>query len=172
MKYVLIIFITVFFTACTSSSLELTKDLSSETKLLNSAKVWDKYKSKYKNSYSYTSDFVSYVGFGNETKIQVQNGKAISREYFEFNSKREKTYSYSEKISTLGLNKKGAKVKTIDALYKQCQNILDKKSENTNIYLGFDKKGLLSYCLYSAKNCVDDCSLGVKIKNIEFNVIK
>jgi hypothetical protein len=156
-------------TACASTQVNQ-HSLNKEVIQLNkSQKVWNTYKNKYNNSYNYFTNFVSWVGFGNETKLSIKNGKVIKKEYTSWNKLEEKNW-IEDKPSTLGKHKLGAKILLIDDLYKQCRNILLSTNKNTNhIYLSFDKKGLLHNCLYTPKNCADDCSNGIKIKEINFN---
>lgn len=143
----------------------LSSDIS---KLEKSKDIWLKFKSNSNNSYTYFINFVSWSGFGHETQIEVVNGTFNQRKYFSWNKTKENTWIENQK--DLGKHKEGSELKFIDDLYEECKNILEVKSKfSNNIYLGFDNKGLLNYCLYSSKNCADDCSNGIQIKEIKFS---
>jgi hypothetical protein len=160
-----LIYLVIFLFSFSSASLNsINTDIS---KLEESKEIWLNYKTKSNNSYIYFTNFISWSGFGHETEIEVKNGVFIQRKYTFWNRIEEDTWIENQK--DLGKHKQGGKLKFIDDLYEECKNILETKSRLTNyIYLDFDKKGLLSNCLYAHKNCADDCSNGIQIKEIKF----
>lgn len=167
MKLICLLCFALFFSSCSQSSINKGTSNISILELEKSKEIWSNYKKDSNNSYIYFTNFASWSGFGHETKITVKNGTFIKREYVSWNRKNEETWIETKK--ELGIHKLGAKLKFIDELYQDCKNILTSKDKSVNnIYLGFDKKGLLSYCLYAPKNCADDCSNGVRIKEIKF----
>jgi len=137
-------------------------------KLQQSYVVWQQHKKKHHDSYQYTKYFSSWVGFGEQTTITVKNNRIIGRQYLSWNDKQETTAQYSESSQQqLGKNKKGSSLATMNDLYDNCHHILTNKDPETNhLTLGFDEIGILKTCLYSPKNCADDCSQGVRIKKI------
>jgi hypothetical protein len=167
MKLISCILFIFLFLGCSQKQIDKSVLKSDIKKLEESKAIWYKYKSNSNNSYTYFINFVSWSGFGHETKINVENGIFTQREFTSWNTTEENTWIENEK--DLGKHKLGAKLKLIDDLYKECKNILKTKTKSiNNIYLSFDKKGLLSSCLYSPKNCADDCSNGIQIKEIKF----
>lgn len=138
-----------------------------------SLNTWNTLKTNKGNSYKYTIEFVSYIGFGNRTEIEVDNGKVISRKYEDFLTEgamiKPALTMYTETENELGLHTKGAPIKTIDELYETCIGEYLIVDANTN-YISFltNDVGILSDCGYSQKNCADDCFVGVSISNFEW----
>ncbi len=167
MKLIYLLCFILFFSSCSKSSINKKTSNIDVLKLQKSKEIWLNHKKDSNNSYTYFTNFVSWSGFGHETQITVKNGIFAKREYTSWNKLKENTWIETKK--DLGKHKAGAKLKLIDDLYIECKNILETKDKlSNNIYLGFDKKGLLSYCLYAPKNCADDCSNGIQIKEIKF----
>lgn len=167
MKLVYLVVFVFFLSSCSQNSISTPLLNTDILKLEKSEKIWLNYKRKSNNSYVYFINFISWSGFGYETQIKVKKGIFTQRKYTSWN--RTKENSWTENKKELGKHKTGAKLKLIDDLYEECKNILKTKTKSTNnIYLGFDEKGLLSNCLYAPKNCVDDCSNGIQIKEIKF----
>jgi hypothetical protein len=165
--YLLLFLFISSFTACSQNSVNKSVLNTNISNLEKSKETWIKHKTASSNSYSYFTNFVSWSGFGHETEIKIENGIFTQRRFTSWNRTDEDTWLENQK--NLGKHKVGAKLKLIDDLYKECKNILKTRSKLiNNIYLSFDKKGLLSTCLYSPKNCADDCSNGIQIKEIKF----
>ncbi|NOQ16488.1 MAG: hypothetical protein GQ581_05470 [Methyloprofundus sp.] len=159
------------------TSLEECQNMCGETinselqeKLAHSFSIWQQQKIKQGDSYQYSSKFVSWVGVGSETTITVNDGIIISRKYHAWDADKKETAQWAETNSKeLGKNKEGAALKTIDELYAQCRTILaTKDAESNHLYLGFDENGIIEHCLFTPKQCADDCSSGVRIKNLHF----
>lgn len=132
--------------------------------------VWSDYKSKNGNSYQYSTDFLSWVGFGSKTTIIVNDDSVVRRIYRSWDRDGNEISQWVESTSTkLGTNKEGAPLKIIEELYDECREmLLTKDSEKNSISLDFDKKGMIKNCLFSPKNCADDCSSGVRINSLSF----
>ncbi|APW65998.1 MULTISPECIES: hypothetical protein [Arcobacteraceae] len=162
MKFLLILFF-ILFSTLSSKSID-----NNSLKLKESKKVWLKYKKESNNTYTYYVNFVSWSGFGYETQIEVEKGIFVKRKFSLWNKTKEKTWI--EEKEELGTHKEGAALKLIDDLYNECSDILVNTNKNTNnIYLKLDENGLLKKCLFAPKNCSDDCSNGVEIKEINFS---
>lgn len=147
-------------------------DINSEylEKLDKSLSMWKHSKNKNGNSYQYSTDFSSWVGFGNETTIGVDNDIVVRREYHSWDSDGNQISQWNEYTpNKLGTNKDGAPLKIIEELYEDCHEILSKKDEEDNyIHLAFDENGIIKHCFFFPKNCADDCSSGVLIKDFSF----
>ncbi|WP_072680817.1 hypothetical protein [Arcobacter sp. LA11] len=168
-KSVLLAFITVFFVSCSAEKSEQ-MNLSNEIlDLEKSFLIWKEIKINNNSTYTFTSEFISWIGFGNRSKIYVKNDEIIKKEYSSWNSNGKILEKFTERKNNLGNSKKGIIPQKIDDLYEICKvTILRKDKKTNNIYIGYDKKKILKYCLYSPKNCADDCSKGVRIDRIEF----
>lgn len=141
----------------------------------NSLQTWNKIKTQHPN-YSYTTGFTSWVGYSNETTIKVQDGVVTARSFKEMQQQNQPGYAnvggnmYIEMGPNIGLNQKGAKPLTLDALYATCgadwlnQNVLDNR-----LYFKTDEQGLLKQCGYRDKRCADDCFKGVVIYSLELH---
>ncbi len=163
----LIIFLTVaILSACSSdeNNTELNKEL--EKSLL----IWDSEKSKNDGSYTYTTGFTSWVGFGYRGTIVVKNNEIVERHHVGFSAEDASNDSWREITpDTLGSHTYGAELKLIDELYIECERDVLRQDSSTNyIYLTFHPDGLLKQCSYSPKNCADDCSFGVRIDSVSF----
>jgi hypothetical protein len=136
-----------------------------------SHEAWENLKSNNGNSYRYTTEFNSWVGFGSKTIIEIQNGTVISREYEEFstNESNSSLLSYMETGSDLGSHTEGAPVATVDELYDSCISNYLFVDANTN-YINFQTNeiDLLKSCSYIPKNCADDCVVGIQLSNFEW----
>ena len=134
-------------------------------------KIWEKAKAESKGNYSYKVSFTSWVGFGNETIIVVENNKVTERRYRSFNRRRPvpaprpgglvppqpEGDSYLEKGAQLGKNKKGAPAKTLDELYEIALATAKKPlKEFERRYIRSDKQGLLVSCFIMDRRIADD----------------
>ncbi|MDG2212490.1 MAG: protease inhibitor I42 family protein [Verrucomicrobiota bacterium] len=134
-------------------------------------KAWEKAKTESKGNYSYKVSFTSWVGFGNETIIVVENNKVTERRYRSFNRRQPVPIprpggaappqpegdSYLEKGTQLGKNKKGAPSKTLDELYEIALATAKKPlKEFERRYIHSDKQGLLVSCYIMDHRIADD----------------
>jgi hypothetical protein len=149
----------------------LNKDLLHQ--LEKSFNNWKKIKINNERNYKYkySVKYLSWVGFGNKTTIYItKDNNVIKREYTSWNRDINNTVQWIEESSkSLGSHKDGADLQTIEQLYKKCSAILESKNKKDNhIYLTFDKNKIIKQCQFAPKNCVDDCSSGVNISELEF----
>lgn len=160
--------ILVFISCSKNNYLVSTKDDKFDT-LNSSYERWKKIKNKNNNTYSYSTEFISWVGFGSKSTFFIEDDIVVKKVYESWNDTRNITSNFIEKRDDIGKNIKGAKPKTIDELYNICKlEVLSKNIEYNYIYLSYDKNIILKVCTYSNKNCADDCSKGVRISDINF----
>ena len=138
-------------------------------KIQAAIKLWESIKTKCQGNYSYKVSFSSWVGFGHETTIVVENNKVTERHYRSFN-RRPKPVApgagvipppegehYLEKGLQLGKNKKGAPVKTLDELYQIALATAKKPLKQfERRFIRNDKQGLLVSCYIMDRRIADD----------------
>ena len=156
-----------------AKAMELAKKQAKEdtVKVEAAVKAWETAKAQCKGNYSYKVSFTSWVGFGNETVIVVENNKVTERRYRTFNRRRPAPAplpggaappqpegdSYLEKGAQLGKNKKGASIKTLDELYEIALATAKKPlKEFERRYIRSDKQGLLVSCFIMDRRIADD----------------
>lgn len=130
--------------------------------------IWEESKRTEGNSYQYTTNFMSWTGFGNETTITVEDGLVVKREHRSWGPDVNSSSQWQETLALgLGGHKEGAAIKTIDVLYEECRTLLlTKAAESHSVLLAFNNSGILQRCLFTPKNCADDCSTGIKIDQL------
>lgn len=168
-KYCLLAFVLILFTSCSAEKSNNLTIFDERNKLEKSFLIWKKNKLDNNSIYSFSSEFNSWVGFGNRSKIFVNNETVIKKEYISWNKNREIIEKFIETKDKVGNSTKGSIPHTIDELYEICRNdILKKDKVHNNIYISYDNNNILKNCLYSPKHCADDCSRGIRIQNIKF----
>jgi PKD repeat protein len=139
-----------------------------------SYKAWISFKNSSKNSYSYTTTFGSWVGFGVTIKVAVSNGKIVSRDYVKIQSRNDGTNkadtvkTWHEDAATINSHPNdAADALTIDDIYLKARTEWLKADAATNDII-FEAKnhGLISDCGYVLRNCADDCFRGISITAI------
>ncbi len=140
-------------------------------KVKEGIKAWEAAKAKSKGNYSYKIGFQSWVGFGHETTIVVKNNKVTERHYRTFNRRRPvapvrpggvappqpEGKSWVETGKSIGTNKRGAPVKTLDELYKIALETARKPLKQfERRYIRSDKQGLLVSCFIMDRRIADD----------------
>jgi hypothetical protein len=139
-----------------------------------SLNIWNDFKNKNGNSYSYTTTVGSWTGYGSTTEFKIEEGVIISRTYqrFKINGQdgtKEILESYNETGDGLGTHSKGASLLTIDDLYEACANkylMADQKSNA--LYFETSKDGLMTSCGFVPNGCMDDCFQGVIISSVDW----
>lgn len=81
---------------------------------------------------------------------------------------REVIKTWVENENDLGSHEEGAKPITLDGIYTDCKtNILTANEEDNYIVFLAENDTLLSVCSYFPENCLDDCSIGYRISDIQ-----
>ena len=129
--------------------------------------AWEQAKSDNGNSYSYTREFFSFLGFSFETDFVVEDGVVVERHYKAQSGTN--VVQWSEIGDEVGTHEgEGHRVALIDDLYEECKTEVLTQDEDENFMnLSFDENGLLQSCTYFPRNCADDCSRGPVISVIE-----
>ncbi|MFC0516891.1 hypothetical protein ACFFGT_21970 [Mucilaginibacter angelicae] len=159
------------------SGLSACKKDANETAYDKSFKVWQNFKAESKNSYTYTVNSASVFGAGSETKITVQNGVVVARDYSAYileyrtaNTPPAKVIKdqWHEDKSSLSQHNSGASAITLDQVYQKAKNewLAADKKKNT-IYFETNNNGMISNASYVPNGCQDDCSTGISISEIK-----
>ncbi|WP_183559429.1 hypothetical protein [Mucilaginibacter sp. SP1R1] len=149
-------------------------DIANESPFNKSYNAWISYKGSVNNSYNYTINNGSVFGYGTETKIEVSNGKIISRDFTATQLRRDGTNNrdivanWHEETSSLNTHgDQGAQLLTLDDVYMKARTIwLKADTKNNDIYFEARNNGMISNCGYVPKGCQDDCFTGISISAI------
>lgn len=150
-----------------------------QNRLAESLKIWNGLKAEHGDTYRYEVAHGFYLGFGSITTVTVQNGRVVARTYEEgqTNNKGElivdKQYGWTEKGVEVGSREGGAAPRTVDELYRECQDdVLTRNPRVNRISLGFYNSGVLKSCSYAPKNEVVDAAPGVFIDALKLPPFK
>jgi len=157
------------------------REIPASESLARSLEIWQELKVKCGGNYSYTVSFSSWVGFGHSTEIVIRDNNVVERKYSEFNrdtpppppeSGKMRGEKWTEKGDQLGIHKEGAPGKTLDDLYREAQKLLETKlTPEQQLYVKFDKQGLLESCFYVDTRIADDAPRqGVAIGDIKLEL--
>jgi hypothetical protein len=177
-KLLLVLVFGILF-SCENNESAVNKDPLTELKSKSgfsyneSLAKWNELKSINGNSYKYQTTFVSWIGRGFITELEIKEGKVISRICQEFKinetGQREITDIYTETASDIGSHEKGALPLTIDDFYESCASkylVVDGK-KNT-LYFDTELDGSMILCGFVPNECQDDCYQGVKINSFKW----
>ena len=147
-------------------------------KLEESFQTWQRKKQECGGDYSYKKYWSSWVGFGHETTVVVENNKVVSRSFRSFSGKpvpvapgqapKPDGKTWTERGPEVGKNKQGHPPKTLDELYAEAKAIVHRPVPPFNrMSLRTDKNGLLLACYLQDTRIADDVpTKGVNIASI------
>ncbi|GGW34686.1 hypothetical protein [Arenibacter certesii] len=149
-------------------------DINHQNDFEKSVNAWLDFKEKSNNSYEYVVQGTSWTGLRWETTIQVAEGTTIQR-HFKYTSTEgltadipEEELEWTENGS--GINSRtntiAAQALTLDEIYEKAKKewLIDRK--NTKTFFEAENDGLISSCGYVENGCMDDCFVGISLKNI------
>ena len=147
-------------------------------RLQQSFKTWQRKKQECGGDYSYKKYWSSWVGFGHETTVVVENNKVVSRSFRSFSGKpvpvapgqapKPDGKTWTERGPEVGKNKQGHPPKTLDELYDEAKAIVHGPVPPFNrMSLRTDKNGLLLACYLQDTRIADDApTKGVYVTSI------
>ncbi len=147
-------------------------------KLQQSFQAWQRKKQECGGDYSYKKYWTSWVGFGHETTVIVEDNKVVARSFRSFSGKpvpvapgqppKPAGKTWTERGPEVGKNKQGHPPKTLDELYAEAKAIVHGPVPPFNrMSLRTDKNGLLLACYLRDTRIADDApSKGVNITSI------
>jgi len=150
--------------------------------LMTSQATWKTAKSDCRGNYSYTVTTVSFTGYRTTTTITVVNNKVHQRKFEAFSARaiapplkpgekprpRTAQTTWIETHKTLGSHKSGAHPVTMDTLYQQAHEVIQRDlAPHEKRYVRFFENGLLKSCFYIDTRIADDSPQnGVSITTI------
>ena len=147
---------------CGPSPEELQADLA------ESRSAWDATVAANGASYTYVSEFHSFLGFSSQTTIVVEDNVVVERHFKAQHTGGGDATTWSEIGGEVGSHPEGAPALLVDDLYDQCADeVLIQDFDDNFIHLSFDDAGLLQACQFTPRLCQDDCSRGPSISSIE-----
>ena len=148
-------------------------DLEYENEFETSHEIWLSFKQSNSNTYKYTAQNSSWIGFSQQTTITVENG-IITQRHFIYTSTEglsddipENELEWTETGNEIGAHKNGAEPLTLDEIYDKAQQEWLIERKNATTYFKTENNGMISTCGYVDNNCADDCFIGINIVNIE-----
>lgn len=163
-------------TLLTSLGLSACKKDAATTDYDRSYNAWQSFKQSAGNSYSYITYGGSVFGYHAESKITVQNGKVVARDfvserYAQGTDSIIVIASWSETGSALNSHDNGFESLTLDQVYAKAKSEwLNVSKKNNDVYFEAANNGMLSSAGYVPKGCQDDCFTGIRIKEIKIYV--
>ncbi len=127
-------------------------------------------------TYSYVVPQSSWTGFSTRTALQLESGSVTYRRYESTTWVDDNTLSpialqWEERGAELGNHTGAAPLATLDDQYRRCATeVLTRDPDDNGIYLEFDARNILQTCVYVPKGCVDDCSFGVTLADVELGI--
>lgn len=168
-KIYLFIFIGSLVISCSNDD-----DLNYKNEFEKSHKAWLDFKEHHADSYRYTVVDNSWVGFSWETTITVVDGQVTQRHFKytspdDLNDIPEEEIEWIENGSKVGSHKnQAAEPLTMDQVYTKAEKEWLIKRKNAKTYFETGKNKLIFSCGYVVNGCMDDCFIGIHVKNIEF----
>lgn len=166
--------LTVFFSFFIKSCINLHGNTISNAPVAKdykeSSQRWRYLKNRNQNSYEYTVELSSWIGYHSFTKITVLNGQIIGREFSEnSNDLNNLVTVYKEDHLNINTHTEGFKAVTFDEIYQQClSNYLQVDEKSNQIYFSVDDTNILKSCGYISYDCADDCFVGVNISSFKW----
>lgn len=148
-------------------------DFNYQNDFEKSHKVWLNFKDLSADSYKYTVIGSSWVGFSWETTITVSDGKIIQRHFKyitpdDLGDIPEEEVEWIETGQEVGSHQnQAAEALTLDDIYAKAKNDWLIKRKNAKTYFETGNNGIISTCGYVINGCMDDCFIGIHIKNIK-----
>ena len=127
-------------------------------------------------TYTYSSSFNSWTGYGQSTEVKVSQHKVVQRkfesweQYITPTSLTRTLDSWVEDTQeNIGTHKQGFPAETMEQIYQRClDEVLTKNTEDTDIFFDVDSKGVLKQCQYYPHFCSDDCMFGILLDAVNF----
>ena len=147
-------------------------------KLQESFQAWQRKKQECGGHYSYKKYWSSWVGFGHETTVVVENNKVVSRSFRSFSGRpapvapgqvpQPDGKTWTERGPEIGKHKEGHPPKTLDELYAEAKAIVHGRLPLFNrMSLRMDENGLLLACYLQDTRIADDApTKGVNLTSI------
>nr|WP_294950558.1 hypothetical protein [uncultured Mucilaginibacter sp.] len=142
----------------------------------DSYSAWLSFKKSSGNSYSYVTYYGSWTGSYAESKITVQKGKVVARNFLfmrpaAVQGGTDTLKNWSESGSTLNSHTDGFEGLTLDEVYLKARNEWLKVDKAKNdIFFQANNNGLISLAGYVPKGCQDDCLIGIHVKDVKVYV--
>ena len=138
-----------------------------------SLNTWKKEKARCQGNYSYRVNWSSWTGFGNETIIVVRNNRVVERQFKSFSPPKQSsittnTKNWKEKGDLIGSNQEGYPPKTMDQLYSEAANLINRPIPPSHLpTLRLNQGGILLSCFIQDTRIADDAPIqGVNITSI------
>lgn len=138
--------------------------------LASSLETWNEARDANDNSYTYTTEWQSFSGWGGRTTLVVDAGAVVERHYKAQHIDGGDSTAWSELGTDVGSHNEGAAPVVIDDLYVECaEEILTLDEETHWIDLFVDSTdGIMRSCHGTHRLCMDDCTRGPSITTLTF----
>ncbi|RWY54270.1 hypothetical protein [Mucilaginibacter gilvus] len=170
MRYLslLILVVSLALSACKKDGVDTDYD--------KSYSAWLSFKKSSNNSYSYVTYYGSVFGYHSQSKITVQNGKVVGRDFLQIRQTSnagvvDTLKKWAESGAALNTHENGFAALTLNQVYAKAKGEwLNVNKTDNYVYLETTNNGIISSAGYVPKNCADDCFIGINIKDVNVYV--
>lgn len=123
--------------------------------------------SSHGGRYTYIRTFTSWVGFGDTSRVKVEDGTVVEHAYRAHDAQEKTREAWIERGDQVGSH--GREAQTMGAVYARCLGkTLRRDPERYTVRVSFFDDGILATCSFRDRACADDCNEGLSVEHFHF----
>jgi len=137
-----------------------------------SRRTWEAQRDGACGSYVFTLESQSWTGYALGTTMFVEQGQVVRR-IIDITPAPDTDQDYTyidEECADVGASDEGHRVRTLDDLYDECEDVLQRDPTENEIVFETDRNGIVSRCYSINDFCADDCNDGFILAHVEVGV--